>query len=247
MTTVTRELRGWLAVAVAVLAVAAGLTVRAGIGDPASPLAQSRETATPFASPTREPVADFNPPLSGTITPPTLQPATDASTEPTATPAPMLPTPAAPPPAPAPPAEIPPPAATATPEPVHDDEPVLQTHERVDGGLGQTLTIDGYSVRAARTAAPAPDACLEGAPANVEVFDVTLVYTGPLYSVTFALDSPTYLWCVDATGSVSQQFPSGVTRQVIVHVAEGYMAADAALLVSLMPVNGPHMLLFGFH
>lgn len=251
MTTMTRELRGWLAVAAVVLALAAGLTVRAGLPDPDSPTAQTRAAATADASPTEAPIAGFNPPLTETITPPTRPVGADASPAPSATPPPAPATPVPAPPAassPAPaPAAPPPPAPTPTPEPVHDDEPSLQTFERVDGAFGQTLTIGAYGVRAVRVAAPVPDACLEGDPSNVEVFDVTLTYSGPLYSVGFAIDSPTFAWCVDATGDASQQFASGVTRQVVVHIADGYMAADAPLLVSLMPVNGPQTLLFGFH
>lgn len=250
MTTMTRELRGWLAVAVVVLALAAGLTVRAGLPDPDSPAAQARTraTATAVASHTEAPAAQFNPPITGVLDPPTRAAASDASPDPTETPASVAAEPTAPPTAPPPPAPPPPPAApTPTPVPVHDDEPSLQTFERVDGAFGQSLTIGAYSVRAVRVAAPAPDACLEGNPSNVEVFDVTLTYSGPLYSVGFAIDSPSFAWCVDATGDISQQFASGVTRQVIVHTVDGDVAADAPLLVSLMPVNGPHTLLFGFH
>lgn len=245
MTPMARELRSWLALAAIVIALAAGLAIRAGTpGSDAA--AEATASASPTASPppTAEPMARVVLPLTETISPPTRATApspTDAPADPSATPAPVAAAPSAP-------AITPPPAApTPTPVPVHNPEPSLLTQERVDGGFGQTLSIDTYSVRAVRKAVPAPDGCLDNDTTNVEAFDVTITYSGPLDDVQFAIDSPTESWCIDASGSAGQLFPSGVTRQIIVRFADGYMSADAPLVVWVQPVNGPHTLVFAFH
>lgn len=246
MTPMARELRSWLALAAIVIALAAGLAIRAGLPD-SNAAAEATASASPTASPppTAEPVTRVILPLTGTITPPTRAAAlspTDAPPDPSATPTPVAAAPS-PPSAPTPP----PAAPTPTPVPVHDDQPSLLTEERVDGSFGETLTIDGYSVRAVRKAVPAPDGCLDNDTSNVEAFDVTITYSGPLDDVQFAIDSPTESWCIDASGSVGQLFPSGVARQIIVRFADGYMSADAPLVVWVQSVNGPHTLVFAYN
>lgn len=181
-----------------------------------------------------------NPPLNADIDPPTQAPAPSqpvATSSPT--PGPVAAAPSAQPPAPAPPAP--------TPVPVHDDDPVLLTEERVDGALGQTLTIDSYSVHAVRKATPVDDGCIQNHTKPYEVFDITLTYTGPLFMVSLSTDEPTSFWCVEGPGDAAAAFPSGVTRQVVVGYEEGSVGSGPPFIVWITPVNGPHSLTFAFH
>ena len=130
---------------------------------------------------------------------------------------------------------------------MHDDDPVVLTEERVDGAFGQALTIGTYRVHAVRKSVPVTDGCIQNHTEPYEIFDVTLTYSGPVFDVQLAIDSPTAYWCVEGPGDASAMFPSGVTRQVIVGYEDGYAAADAPFVVWVTPVNGPQTLTFAFH
>jgi hypothetical protein len=137
------------------------------------------------------------------------------------------------------------PAPTSTP--VHDDDPVLLTHDQVDGTLGQTLTIDGYSVRAVRVAAPPGDECVTIARGGEHFYEITLTYAGPLFDVSFDVGGWAGMWCVDAEGDASAQFPSGVTRTVMIAPGEDSAPSGSPLRVFITTVNGPHSLWYVFH
>lgn len=226
----SRHLAGWVTAIVVVAVLAFALTLRGGsltVGDsPATPspstdapVAQATVTPRPTAEPTPT-IAPTPPPTSA----PTIVPAT---------------------PTPVPVAAAPP--ATPTPVPGHDDDPVLLTNDRVDGTLGQTLTIGGYSVRAVRVASPAEGQCATILQGGEHFYEITLTYAGPLYSVSFDIGGGISMWCNDFNGDITQQFPSGVTRVVVVAPAENSAASGRPFSVFLTPQNGPHSLWYVFN
>ncbi len=238
----TRQAGGWIATIGVIVVLAGALVLRDGLAtDTASPTPSLRtDGVAAQASDTLRPSDPATPRSTGTSMPrATSMPATP-------TPLPATPPPAAAAQAPAPPAAPAPAPPSSTPVPVADPDPALLTEERVDGAFGQTLTIDGYSVRALRTAAP-QSACIGDLTPDIQVFDVTLTYSGPLFDVGFDVAGPTWTWCVDGGGSGAPLFPSGVTRQVVVTTGEGYSTGDAPLTVYIKTVNGSHSLRFAFH
>jgi hypothetical protein len=228
-----RQAAGWLAAIGVIAVLAVALTLRGG----STSVGQALATASPSADAA---IAEASP------TPrPTRRPTPEPTAEPTATPPPVTPAPAPATPAPTPVAVAP--APTATPVPVHDDDPVVMTQDRVDGTLGQTLTIGGYSVRAVRMAAPADDECATILQGGEHFYEITLTYSGPLFDVGFDIGGGISMWCIDAEGSASAQYPSGVTRAIVAAPGETSAASGLPFTVFVTTVNGPHSLWYVFH
>jgi hypothetical protein len=138
------------------------------------------------------------------------------------------------------------PAPTATPAPVHDNDPVLLTNDRVDGALGQTLTIDGYSVRAVRLSGPSDNQCATILEGDEHFYEITVTYSGPLFDVSFDLGGGISMWCIDHAGEASQQFPSGVARTIVVRPGDNSSPSGLPFSVFVTKVNGPHTFWYVF-
>jgi hypothetical protein len=230
-----RQATGWLAAVAVIGAFAIALSVRGGsISAGRAPTAASPSADAVVAEASRRPL-------------PSRRPTPEPTIQATSTPQPATPTPVPATPIPTAVTVAPAPAATATPVPVHDDEPTLMTHERVDGRLGQTLTIDGYSVRAVRVAAPADDECATILQGGEHFYQITLTYSGPLFNVDFDIGGGISMWCIDADGSARDQYPSGVTRAIVAAPGETSTTNGLPFSVFITTVNGPHSLWFVFN
>lgn len=150
--------------------------------------------------------------------------------------------PATPVPTPVPVAQPP----AATPIPVHDDEAAPVTSKAVDGALGQTLTIDGYSVRAVRVYPPVDGECPTSDPDAAQFYEVTLTYTGPLFDVRLGLASDISSSCIAQQGEASVQYPSGVPRVVTLRFSEE-SPPRLPFRVTVLATNAPNPLIFRFH
>jgi hypothetical protein len=230
MTEWSRHAAGWLAAIGVVAVLAAALVLRGG----STQVGQGPEPST--AAPTT--AATPSPTSTPRSTP-------EPTAVPTATPEPATPTPMPATPAPTPVAVAPAPAAT--PAPVHDNDPVLMTHDRVDGSLGQTLTIDGYSVRAVRLSEPSDNQCATILEGDEHFYEITVTYSGPLFDVSFDLGGGISMWCIDHAGEAPQQFPSGVPRTIVARPAENSSSSGLPFAVFVTTVNGPHVLWYVFN
>lgn len=220
-----------------VIALVAGLSLRAGSADLEPAALASVTSPTPEASrpSAARPVAPADPPLTGTIVPPIRPPDASAAAptaSPTPSPAPIAAAPDAPPPAPAPAPPVPAaPAPTAAP--VADPNPVLLTESRVTGRLGSTLAQEGYSVTMRPKATPSTSQCAEAHPAFA-VYELTVVYSTP-FSMPH-VDAG--MSCMDGPA-----FPllSGAIYEVFVD-----RPAGSPIEVWISPNDGPHTLIFDF-
>jgi len=225
-----RQAASWFVVIGVVAAMAVAIAVRGGTSATgAPPSAQSADAVVAEASAPSIPT-----PM------PTPRPTLEPTPEPTPAPTPTLQRPTA---QPTPIAVAP--APTATPVPIHDDEPVLLTEERVDGTLGDTLTIAGYSVRAVRVAAPAPGECATISREGDHFYEITLTYAGPLRQINFDIGGGVALWCFEgedfeADASPADHFPSGMTRSVLVRPGENSAASGRPLNVYLSVISDSH-------
>lgn len=113
-----------------------------------------------------------------------------------------------------------------------------------EGSLGQTLTIDGYSVRAVRVEPPVDGTCPTSG--GEQFYEVTLTYSGPIFLVRVGLESGISSACYATGDEPSVRFPSGVPRVVTLDPSEE-SPASLPLHVTILPTNGPNPLIFYFH
>jgi type IV secretory pathway VirB10-like protein len=226
----SRHLAGWVAAVVVVGVLAFALTLRGGsltAGDsPPSPAPSDAQVAEVPATPRPTRV-------------PTPEPTVASTPAPTPAPTPIPPTPTPVPVAAAP--------VTPTPVPVHDDEPVLITNDRVEGNLGETLTLDGYQVRVVRQTAPSTSQCATHAEWGDHEYVVTITYSGSLFNVQMMIGGWAQMTCTDGSGEATQQHPSGIPVEMWIQPAAESPASGRPVEIWIMPVNGPHSLTFAFH
>lgn len=228
MTKSGREATRWL-VAIGVIAIlAVALALRGGsLGVGQAPPASADAVAAATLSPTPSPRSTPEP-----------------TARPTATPVPATPTPIPATPAPTPVPVAAAPAPAATPVPVHDDDPVLLTEDRVEGTFGTNLTIGNYQVRAIRKTTPSTHECATRP--GVAAFEVTIRYNGPLEAVYFDVASLANSACFHTDVVGVPWVASGVTADVFIEPSEGNSLAGKPLTVWISPDGGPHTLTFIF-
>ena len=235
MNSFARQTAGWVAAVGLIGVLAVALAMRGGTtpvgGQEATASASDPEAAAELATPqpTRLPTTK---PTAAVTPSPTTSPATASPVPATAQPTPVAVAPA---------------PASPTPVPVHDDEPVLATNERVNGTLGQTLTIDGYQVRVVRKTATSVSQCATIHDWGEHIYEVTITYSGPLFEVQHMIGGWVSMACIEGEGDARQQFPSGTAVDVFIEPGEQSPASGSPVEVWITTVNGPHSLTFAFH